>query len=257
LSKINTLSMFYYGHTVKADSQYLDFDEGDGELTAQLAIGDYTLEEFAAAVASALSDVGTQDYIAYTTRGATPVVNISAGNNFDILCRTGTNFTQSAWELCGFTGVDKTGGNFYTGGQSGLVYRCQYPFHDYQSPEDYQLLESASVNITAKGAVQVINFGHGRRMECNMRIITDRTGLKIDPFYENPAGVEAARTFLRYLTTRSKVEFIPDVSVPSAFYKVQLESTEADRSGVAFKLKNMGVPDFLETGKLLFREVPE
>lgn len=257
MSKIQTLSMFYYGHSVKQDSQYLDFDEGNGELTAQLPIGDYTLEEFAEAVADAMTEAGTQDYVAYTTRGTSPVINISAGNNFDILCRTGSNFTQSAWELCGFTGVDKTGTNFYTGGQSGSVYRPQYPFFDYQSPEDYQLLESASVNITAKGAVQVINFGDGRRMECNMRIITDRAGLRLDPFYENVAGVDAARTFLKYLMTRQKVEFMPDYEVPAAFYKVQLESTESDRSGVGFKLKSMGVPDFYETGKLVFREVPD
>lgn len=258
MSKIRTLPMFYYGHKVDSTNFNLDFDEGAGELTAELSIGDYTLEEFALEIAGQMSAVGTQVYLATVTRGLVPVINVQAPGNFDILCRTGSHFGTSGWGLAGFTGLDKTGDLFYTGpSQSGMVYRCQYPPHDYLALPDFQVLENASVNTSAKGDVQVISFGEGRRMEMNLKVITDKVGLKLSPFYENVTGVQDARTFMKYLISRARVEFMPDYLNVSDYSKVQLETTEAERNGTGFKLKSMGVPDYYQTGKLLFREVPE
>jgi hypothetical protein len=258
MSKIRTLSLFYYGHKVDSTNFNLDFDEGNGELTAELSIGDYTLEEFALEIAGQMSAVGTQSYLATVTRGLVPVINIQAPGDFTILCRTGSHFGTSGWGLAGFTGLDKSGDNFYTGpSQSGSVYRPQYPFHNYTAPEDFQVLENAAVSTSAKGDVQVISFGEGRRMEMDMRIITNKVGLRLDPFYENPTGVTDARAFLKYLISRARVEFMPDYENVSNYFKVQLETTETERDGTGFKLKSMGVPDFYQTGKLFFREVPE
>lgn len=254
MSQITTLSQFYFGHTITTSNRKVSFSEGGGELIGSLPVGDYTLTEYAAALALAMSQVGGQTYTGAVNR-TTRKITISASGTFSILAATGTTLGTTTLTLAGFTTTDRTGTNTYEGDiGSGSAYKCQYPFDQYQSIEDYQLLESATVNVSAKGIVQTISFGNGARMQCNIRLITNLDCPKNSPFFFNATGIVNARTFLSYLITKAKVEFMPDIASPATFFSVLLETTPSDKDGTQYILNNMGVPDFYETGKLLFRQ---
>jgi hypothetical protein len=78
----------------------------------------------------------------------------------------------------------------------------------------------------------------------------------LDPpdFYQNANGLADARSFLDYLITKAKVEFMPDRDTPNTFHNVLLEGTEYDKDGTAYKLKNI-TRDVYTTGLLKFRGV--
>jgi hypothetical protein len=44
---LTTHSRFYYGFLVTTESKYLPFDEGSGELLAEVKVGAFTAEEMA------------------------------------------------------------------------------------------------------------------------------------------------------------------------------------------------------------------
>lgn len=155
--------------------------------------------------------------------------------------------------------ADYTGSNSYEGPLgAGFEYRPQLLLNEYIKPEDYEVKESAVVNQSANGVVQTLQFGDGQRLQCNIRGASDVLVVKTDPYFVNAAGVQDLRNFMKYLITKAKVEFMPDVDDRDAFYTILLESTEADRSGTKFILRNMeGSNKFFETGTLLFRKVIE
>lgn len=257
MSRIETLSTFYYGHTVTRDNQNIDFDEGAGELTAVLSPGDYTATEFATLVSQAMTAVGSQNYTVVFNR-TTRKNTISSVANFTLRTNTGTHAGSDAYGLIGFTTVaNHTGTNTYTGeNASGFEYRPQLVLFDYTSLDDWSIKESAVVNISANGVVQTLQWGDGQRMECEIRGITNLTGLNRNGtlFYENATGEAAARSFLSYLITKAKVEFMPDVASRSTKFDLILESSEADAKGTKFKLLSMA-KYWLKTGKLVFRKV--
>lgn len=259
MSKITTLSTFYYGFTITQSNNVINFSEGGPEITATLRVNDYTLTEYANEIAVRMTLAGTQTYSASVNRN-TRQITISAPGNFELLCSTGSQQAVGIWGLAGFDiATDKTGSNSYVGEDpAGYEYRPQLTLDNYLALEDNLVKESSSVNISANGVVQTLEFGDGQRMECNIRGATDRTGLKMTPFYENANGRADLRLFMNYLITKAKVEFMPDVDDRNDFYSLLLDSTQADRSGTRYKISNMkGANDFYETGLLIFRKVIE
>ena len=255
MSKINTLSVFYYGHTVTTENRSIDFDEGGAELQATLRVGDYTLTEYLAEIKRALDLAGSQIYTVSVNR-VTRRITISAPSNFTLRVATGSRAGTTAYTMAGFTGANRTGANSYLGNiGSGSEYRPQYPVFNYTSTEHSLVKETASVNISAVGVTQLIYFGDGSRPEMNIRLITNKTGLKNSPFFENVNGVADALAFMAYLITKAKVEFMPDVDNRNVFDKLILEATRDSRNGTEFTLLNMKTPDFFETGDLTFRKV--
>lgn len=258
MSKINTLSVFYYGFTITKLNNVINFDEGSGELSAFLSIDDYTLEEFADEIAARMTLAGTQTYTATVNR-TTRKITISALANFDLLAGSGSQVASGAFSMAGFNPIDKTGTNIYTSDVgAGFEYRPQLTLDNYTALEDWHLKESAVVNVSTSGVVQTLQYGDGQRMGCVLRGATNLTGLKIEPFFENANGVQALRTFMLYLITKAKIEFMPDVSDRNIFYDLLLESTDTDKNGIQFKIKNMkGADKFFECGPLVFRKVVE
>lgn len=256
MSALDTLSTFYYGFLVTKDNQYLDFDEGSGPIFTTLKIGDYTFEEFCTELQNALNLVGALTYTVTKNR-ATRMITISATGNFSLLCASGSHIGTGIFTLVGFTGSDKTGLNSYTGNQaSGYEYRPQMILKNYIKPEDYEVKETAVVSMSANGQVQTVSFGEGQRMQCNIIGASNLTGLKNYQYYENSNGVENLRHFLRYLITKSKVEFMPDVDARASYYNLLLESTRASRDGTQYRIENMdGTKNYYETGDLVFRKV--
>lgn len=257
MSTLKTLSSFYYGFMFTKDNQNLNFDEGVGELTAQIKVGDYTLNEMILVITNAFNLVGSNEYSVVIDR-LTRKITISANANFNLLSFSGSQAGTSAYELLGFdVNSNYTGANSYQSDNgSGYEYRPQTLLRDYIQPEDHELKESAVVSTSANGQVQTVAFGDGSRMQCNIIAVTNLVNTKNNDFYENPNGLEDCRKFMRYLITKSKLEFIPDIVSPQVFYKLLLESTEADKSGIGYKIKNMqGSNNYYTSGVMLFRKV--
>lgn len=256
MSTIKTLSQFFYGTTVTTQNRSIDFDEGGGELRATLKVGTYSATEYVAEWQRALRESGSQAYVCSLNR-STQRMTISAPNPFSLLNGTGSRLGTSAWTMAGFTtGFNQTGLSSYEGpNRVGKRYVCQYPVSDYVAPEHVIVKESATVNDTPAGITQQVSFGDGIRVSLNIRVITNKTGLKMKPFYENATGISDAMDFVAYLLTKGRLEFMPDWETPANFVKCYLESTREDRDAKRFILKNMKVPDFYETGVLTFRKV--
>ena len=257
MSTLTTLSKFYYGHVVTSLNRYIDFKEGslaNPELTATLNVGDYTATEYAAEVQRAMRVAGALVYTVSFNR-TTRKLTISAPSNFYLTVTGGSHLGTTAYTMMGFTGnfgpVTTATANTTTGKE----YRNQYPLFKYTDPSENLVKETASVNVSAVGVTQLISFGDGARAEMNIRLITNKTGLKNNPFYENVNGKADAIEFMSYVISKYKVEFMPDVDIPATFYKLIIESTGDSRNGTEFYLKNMKTPGVYETGNLVFRKV--
>lgn len=256
MSKITTLSQFFYGTTVTISNRSIDFDEGGSELRATLRVGVYSASEYAAEVQRAMREAGTQAYLTAFNR-TTGRLSISAPSNFTLRRATGTRIGTSAWVMMGFgLGINLTGSNGYmSAGQMGSRYRCQYPVSEYTDPTHNIIKENSNVNSTPVGIVQQVSFGDGIRITMNIRLITNRTGLKTTPFFENATGITDFMTFIKFAMTKGRVEFMPDVASPGSFQKCYLESTKDDKDARRFVLKNMKDPEYYESGELTFRKV--
>lgn len=256
MSTLKTRSMFYYGHTVTTTNRCIDFKEGAGsELKATLKVGSYSLTDYVTEIQRALNEAASTLTFTVTVNRTTRLITIAATGTFTLLAATGSRHAQGIYPMAGFAATDVTGTTRTGTSASGSVYETQYLLRNYTSPEHYSVKESASVNVSAAGAVQTLYFGEGQRMKCNIICITDVINLKTNNFNSNPTGINDALAFLNYLITKAKIEFMPDLSTPAVFYKMILDSTKTDKSGVAFELSNMNVPDFYETGDLIFRKV--
>jgi hypothetical protein len=213
MSKILTLSLFYFGTTVTINNRSIDFDEGAGELYADLKVGDYSLTEYAAEVQRALRLAGSQAYTVTFNR-ASRTLTIAAPLAFDLLVSSGSRLGTSAWAMMGFTGADLTGLLSYEGDEgAGEEYQTQHPVNNYLASKDSRVKEQATVNSTPSGITQMINFGDSRRISMNIRLITDLTGVQNLPFFDNANGVDDFRNFMDYLLTKVRVEFMEDVDV--------------------------------------------
>lgn len=258
MSIITTRSKFYYGHTITTLNQAIDFSEGAGELQANIAIGTYTLQEFLDAIKAALDGVGALTYTVSVNR-TTRVITIAATGTFSLLCNTGSRQGSSAWSLMGFDlGADRTGAATYDGDTgSGSEYITQAIINDYVAADDWQLKENADVSVTATGIKQTASFGDGKRIQLNIRHITNQaySNRACDPndIYNNATGIEDARALMNYLIAQGRAEFMPDIDSPANFEKVILEKTNKSGDGVAYSLSNMEVFGHLQTDKLLFR----
>lgn len=254
---LTTFSAFYYNFEFDGDSQYFCIDEGSGELIAEVALGEYTPTDMALVIQEALNNVGTLGYTVAFNR-ADRSFTISATGNFDLLVSSGS-VTQQSYPRFGFTGADRTGASSYTGSHSGNEYLPQFILQDHISTDNYQKLVSPSVNKSAAGDVEVIRFGVEKFLQCNIKFITNKiSDGKVIRY--NPTGVEDAQAFMQYITQKKPLEYMPNELSRNTYQKMVLESTELDNKGTGYKLKEMydrGLPNFFETGPLVFRLVED
>lgn len=252
---LDSFSVFYYGHEITVINNFINFDEGSGELSAELAVGFYSLTEFTDEVESALNDVGTLTYTVSANRN-TRLITISATGSFDLLFSTGSQAATSTYELLGFTASDFTSASSYVGSaSSGLIYKPQFKLQSYVDADDNLNFVDSSVNQSANGRVQVIRYGTERFYEMNFKYLTN---LLMDGkvILNNPTGIEDIRSFMDYIVNKSPIEFMPDVGDRSTFYTVLLESTSDSKNGTGYKLREMvneNVPNIYETGVMKFR----
>jgi hypothetical protein len=255
---LSTHSAFYFGYEVTEDNQSLDFDEGGGELTAEIEPGSYTLTTFLDAVESALNVAGALTYTVSVNR-TTRIVTISAGSNFELLAATGTHVGSGVWSLLGFPATDVSGASSFSGtSASGSEYTTQFILQSYVSPDHYRQASSAVVNEAASGIVEVVKFGDKRFIEADFKFITSRALPSVSPIRNNATGLEDASDFFVFLITKAQLEFMPDEDTPGTFYTVILESYPGFSDGTGFKFRELydrGLPGFYETGVVKFRVI--
>lgn len=252
---LSTHSKFYYGFEVTADAYLLDFSEGAGELTAELDVGAYSLEDFADEISRAMNEAGALTYTVSVDR-ATRKITISAGSNFSLLVATGSHLGTSIFEAAGFTGADRSGAASYEGAAAGSEYATQFVLQSYVGPDDFQDSTYGTVNKSASGKIEVVSFGEESFIEANIAFVTDRAQPSGGPIRNNASGVNNLRALMQYLITKGPLEFMPDESDPDTFHEVVLESTPDDARGLRYKLRELygrGLPGFFETGVLKFR----
>lgn len=256
---LTTFSAIYYNFEFDEDHQYINFDEGSGEETAQVELGEFTATGMAIAIQTALNDAGTLTYIVTFNR-ADRSFTIEANGNFDLLVSSGSS-GASAFSVFGFTGADRTGSDGYTGGVSGSEYIPQFVLQDHISTDNFQKLVSPSVNKSANGEVEVIRFGTEKFMQVNIKFITNLEFASDGKWIRrNPTGVEDVQDLMRYLTQKKPFEFMPDELDRNTFQTFILETTPDSQNGTGYKLKELydkNLPNFYETGVLLFRLIEE
>lgn len=252
---IFTHSKFYYGFTVTAENQNLDFNEGGSELTAVLNIGTYTLTQFALEIARAFNTAGDRTYTTSVNRSIRAIM-ISADGTFSLLVSSGSHIGTTGYTLSGFTGADLTSGTTFTGVSAGIEYSTQYKVQSYTAPEDFKDVTYGSVNLAASGDVEVVTFGDLRYMEADLQYVNDYDHGDFNLIRSHTDGIEQLRALMDYLTTLAPVEFMPDENDANTFISVRLEKTTDDPKGLKYKLKEQytrNLPGYWNTGVLTFR----
>jgi len=252
---IHSWSKFYYGVDVTTDNLYLSFNEGGSELIAEVTRGKYTPTEALAAVAAAMSDAGSQAYTVTMDR-STRRVTISAAAPFTLMIGTGTTSTSSIFGTLGFSGADVGPVTSATGaGKIGSEYVPQFKLQDWIDPEHYKKAVESTIKKTADGRVEVVTFGVEQYLQAHIRYATNKM-VGWDVFRTNATGVADLVSLMDWLTKKYPVELIPDEDLPNVFYTLILERTQESQQGTDYKLRELydkNLPDFFETGILLFR----
>lgn len=255
---LSTHSRFFFDYTVDATNNALDFDEGASELQATIAVGSYTFTEFAAAIATAMNNVGGQAYTVTANR-STRDITISAPGNFSLLITSGTRVATAIYTDAGFTGADLTGASTYTGNNtSGQGYTTQFILQDHIPSTDFQKAASGVVNKSANGNVEVVTFGTETFIQMNFKFINNYAQPTGGPIRNRATGVADFRTFMQFMITKQPFEYMADEDTVATFEKVILESTPESSDGIGYKLNELvdrGLPGYFESGILLLRVV--
>lgn len=253
---LKAYSGFIYGHDITDINSWIDFSEdGITELSAEIRIGSYTLDQFVDAFLNAMNGAGALEYSATIDR-ATRKVTISSTSNFELRVTTGSHAGTSAFSLLGFTS-NKTGSNSYESDvSSGLFYEPQFKLQRFVTFEDNVEFAQTSVNTSASGLVEVVSFGENQFMECNITYATDITGQ--GAIKNNANGVADLRAFMNYLIRKKPVQFVPDLDTPTQYYDCILEKTQSSSNGTGFQLYELygrGLANYYETQTLTFRRL--
>ena len=255
---IRTFSKFYYGISIDESNCKFDFDEGAGELTATLDTNTYTPTEIATELEQKLNLAGTFDYVVSFDRD-TRKLTITSSSSVDFLFNSGTNAVEAAYGILGFdTTSDETGTSFEGDSEVGVEYAPQFILQSYIPVENMIEQLHSTVNETISGRQEIITYGDKSMMRCNIMFITDIPQPGGSPILNNASGVADAIDFLRWLSLKNKVEFIPDVAAPATFINLVLDSSPANKEGTTMRLREMydrGLCEYYETEILTFRKV--
>lgn len=257
---LTTYSQFYFGHVIDTSNRYIDFKEGATTFVATIPLGAYTLTKLLEVLATAMNDQGANTY-SFSVNRTTRIITLTSNASFDLLGATGANASQSVLSLIGFAAVDSLAITSKTGTTaSGSVYQPQFTLQDHLATINNKKALSASVTKSASGnKVSVQSFGEERFLKINIKFITEiyqKTGkIKYDA-----SALTNIRTFLDYCIQKNPIEYMADLSTPTTYEKVILESTNQGQDGTSYELKeyyDKGLPNYFETGTLTFKVITE
>lgn len=254
-------SAFLFGFEVTEDNLYFDFDEGAGELTAEVAPDSYTAEELAAALETALNAEGDLTYTVTFDR-ATRFFTIAASDVFDILGNSGAHAGSSILSTLGHLNTDRTGLDEYTNENdnvAGTLYEPPFTLQNFIDPDNWLEKVDASINESSSGDLETVTFGDRRFCQFSIDYVTEIShgSAVIDQGSQN---VFFLNQFLEHCVNKRKVQFMPDVEDLETYVTMILESTPLKSDGTGYKLKEMydqGLHGWFETGILKWRIVEE
>jgi hypothetical protein len=257
---IETRSVFYYGIVIDENTKSIPFSEGGPELLAEVKVGSFTPTDFANQVSTALNAVSSNNYVVSFDR-VTRSMTISADSNFELLTSSSVLSGSSAYPIMGYTGADKTGGNSYISEEgTGKEYKPQYFLQSYIPLINSQKASGATINVSATGVTEVIQYGKNFFMTCNIKFAVNNSSQAcvssfIDP---NINGYDDLIDFMEYCATKGEIEFMENINDRDSFDRVIFESSRTDKNGVGFELKELireGLKNHYETGIIKFRKV--
>lgn len=256
---LSTFSVFYFGFEITSNNRFINFDEGGGELSAELEIGSFTLDEMRTQIKTAMDAAGTDTYTITISR-SDRIITISSTGTFSLLLSTGSQIGASPFTLLGFTGGADTASAASHSGDSaaGFKYEPQFILQDFVDDEDFQEKIDSSVNESADGTLEVVNFGTREFTEMSIKFATNiaQDGKLIK---NNPNGVTNLRTFLQEITKKNPIEFMEDIDDPDTFEKLVLEAAPGSSTGTGYRLTelvNRNLPGYYEINRLRFRVLP-
>ncbi len=254
---LNTLSIFYYGYSVNKDNRYINFEEnGGGELTAELEIGSFTLTEILVIIKTAMDAVGNNTYTVTVDRD-TRIITITSDGTFSLLLSTGVHAGSSPFSLLGFTsGSDTLDSASHSGDDaSGFSYTPQFILQDFISSDNWQESIDSSVNESATGDLEVVNYGVRLFTQFSLKFINSLPQDNI-VIRNNPSGLADAQAFLQEITTKNPIEVMYDINSRDTYKKLVLDKTPSSSSGTAYKLNELtgqSLPGYYEINSLKFR----
>jgi hypothetical protein len=252
---IKTYPLFYYDYRITAQSFYLNFDDGIGDISAQLRPGNYSPTKLANEVSRAMSTSGNQDYVCTFNR-ADRSFTITAALPFSLLITSGANAGLSAFGVLGFSGDDLAGLTSYTGNPAGKEYSPQFLPQDFIGFSDFKEFAEASINESASGEVEIYSIGQRSFMEFNITLATNLNQGRGGVIRSDSQGVEKLRDFLAYSITKGELEFMENETDRLNYSTIILESTASSSTGTGYKLNELysrGLPEYFETGRLKWR----
>lgn len=255
---LGTYSKFYYIDPVTSLNQWIDFDEGSGEVSAQVSVGKYTLSGLASAIAIAMNDAGANTYTATVDRSTREITIAATSGSFSVLIATGTHKDSGIYDLINFGVADLSSASSHTGGACGSEYAPQFLLQSYTGAEHWQTAVSGVVNESASGAIETVSFGRRQFIEFEIVYSNNYSRGNFEVIKNDPSAVENLVDFLGFAINKYPFEFMPDEGTVNTFYEVILESTESDGNGLGFRLTEMvdkNLAGFYKTGKIKLRVV--
>lgn len=252
-------SVFYYGHKIDENNNFIDFADSFGgpEKTAEIPVGSYTLTKFLDVIVNALNGASVLNWD-YSIDRATRIVTITSSGPADILFGTGTHFLNSPAALLGFAQADVTNETSFVGtSPTGSEWKPQFPLQDFKSKDNNKKLVNAVVTKSASGdSVSVQSFGTDRFIKLNAKYITNQPTDGLLRY--SASGVDDAEAFMDYIIEKNPIEFMEDEDDRDSFERVYLESTATDPTGTAYELTeyvDRQLPEYFETGVLTFKVI--
>lgn len=249
-------SAFNYGHNISNSNRYLNFSEGGPQLLASLPIGSFTLGEVPGLIASALNEVGGQEYSCSLDR-TTRKLTISAPSNFELLIDSGYNSVISFFELAGFTGLDLVGSNSYEGNiETGKQYITQTEVKGYIDFRENKEKIDSVIRTTPNGLVETISYGTLEKASFDLPFITNKIPQNF--IRETATGKEELEEFMDYAIEKRPLEFIKDINDPLTYTPCILDKTQGYGKGDGYKLNHLvtrKLKDYYELRGLVFRKI--
>jgi hypothetical protein len=247
-------SLLLYGFEVNASNASIDFQSVSGGIIRQatLPYGFFTLDQLLANIAAQMmaADPG-RVYAASATRtfsgGTQNRVTIqTTGAYLSLLFASGPRNSTAIDGLIGFLHADYVGAITYTGPSSaGVALVPEYPAYSYIPPALMKTV-FGSISISASGKKEALAWSIQQFYQMNFQ-------------YEPQAkAITQWNYFFSWAILQQPFEFTPDISLPTIYDPVTLESTSMDGKGLGYKMEEMlpDFPFFYRTGLLKLRVVP-
>ncbi len=253
---LTTYSSFLYGYTIGPENYLIAFDEGSGEVIAEVDQGSYSFVQLARAVARALNNAGDNTYSVSVDR-ENRYFTVTCTTPFDWLGASTNALGNSALPTLGIPLTDSLATTSVSStSTTGILWEPQFILQEYSDHNKNQTSAFANVNKSASGNVQIQNFGLEKFAKFNAKFITNIEQPSGGPFLDDQNGVENCEAFLQFIINKSPFEFHPDKNTVDEYNVFIVESTTAKTDGTGYELRELydrGLSNYYETGTIKLR----